>query len=83
MYGYPQGLLLRTVESGSPADKAGLTQYDIITEFDGKSVTTLTALQNVMRYYKAGETVTVKYYHMENNEYAEKTADVTLGSRNR
>lgn len=83
MYGYPQGLLLRTVESGSPADRAGLTQYDIITEFDGKSVTTLTALQNVMRYYKAGETVPVQYYHMEDNEYVEKTVDVTLGSRNR
>ena len=82
MYGYPQGLLLRTVESGSPADRAGLTQYDIITEFDGKSVTTLTALQNVMRYYKAGETVNIKYYHMENNEYVEKTTNVTLGSRN-
>lgn len=81
MYGYPQGLMLRTVEKGSPADAAGLSQYDIITSFDGKSVTTLTGLQNIMKYYRAGETVTVEYYHMENNEYAEKSTDVTLGSR--
>ena len=81
MYGYPQGLMLRTVEKGSPADNAGLSQYDIITSFDGKSVTTLTGLQNVMKYYKAGETVTIEYYHMENNEYTEKSTDVTLGSR--
>ena len=82
MYGYPQGLLLRTVEKGSPADQAGLTQYDIITSFDGKSVTTLSGLQNVMKYYKAGETVTIEYYHMDNNEYVEKSTEVTLGSRN-
>ncbi len=81
MYGYPQGLLLRTVEKGSPADNAGLTQYDIITSFDGKSVTTLTGLQNVMKFYKAGETVTVEYYHMEDNDYVMKSTDVTLGSR--
>ena len=81
MYGYPQGLMLRTVEKGSPADNAGLSQYVIITSFDGKSVTTLTGLQNVMKYYKAGETVTIEYYHMENNEYTEKSTDVTLGSR--
>ena len=81
MYGYPQGLMLRTVEKGSPADNAGLSQYDIITSFDGKSVTTLTGLQNVMKYYKAGETVTIEYYHMENNEYAERSTEVTLGAR--
>lgn len=82
MYGYPQGLMLRTVEKGSPADQAGLTQYDIITTFDGKSVTTLAGLQNVMNYYKAGETVTIEYYHMDNNEYVETSTEVTLGSRN-
>ena len=34
--GKPQGALVRSVESGSPADKAGMEAGDIITKFDGK-----------------------------------------------
>ncbi len=80
-YGYPQGVMIRSVENGSAAAQAGLSSYDIITAFDGKSVTTLTGLQGIMKYYKAGEEVKIDYYHMEDNEYVEKTATVTLGSR--
>jgi serine protease Do len=34
----PQGALVRNVESGSPADKAGLEAGDIILKFDGKTI---------------------------------------------
>ena len=78
-YGYPQGVMIRTVEDDSAADKAGLDSYDIITGFDGKSVTTLTGLQGIMKYYKKGETVDITYYHMEDNEYVQKTTQATLG----
>ena len=79
-YGYPQGVMIRAVEEGSAAEQAGLNSYDIITSFDGKSVTTLSGLQGIMQYYKKGETVDVNYYHMEGNEYVQKTAQVTLQS---
>ena len=36
--GKPQGALVRSVESGSPADKAGVEAGDIITKFDGKAI---------------------------------------------
>jgi serine protease Do len=36
--GKPLGALVRGVESGSPADKAGVEAGDIITRFDGKTV---------------------------------------------
>jgi serine protease Do len=36
--GRPQGALVRSVESGSPADKAGVEAGDIITKFDGKVI---------------------------------------------
>ena len=71
--------MIRTVEDDSAADKAGLDSYDIITGFDGKSVTTLTGLQGIMKYYKKGETVDITYYHMEDNEYVQKTTQATLG----
>jgi serine protease Do len=34
-----QGVLVRTVQTGSPADKAGIELGDIITEFDGWPIT--------------------------------------------
>ncbi|MGQ0708375.1 MAG: DegQ family serine endoprotease [Rhodoferax sp.] len=34
----PQGALVRAVESGSPADKAGVEPGDIIVRFDGKAI---------------------------------------------
>ncbi len=36
--GKPQGALVRSVEAGSPAEKAGVEAGDIITRFDGKTV---------------------------------------------
>lgn len=81
-YGYPQGILIRQVGEDSPAKKAGLTQYDILSSFDGQSVSSMDGFKNLLKYYKAGETVTIKYYHLENNEYKEKTAEVTLANAN-
>ena len=36
--GKPQGALVRGVETGSPAEKAGVEAGDIITKFDGKPI---------------------------------------------
>ena len=36
--GKPQGALVRSVESGGPAEKAGIEAGDIITRFDGKTI---------------------------------------------
>ena len=36
--GKPQGALVRSVEAGSPAEKAGVEAGDIITKFDGKTI---------------------------------------------
>ena len=81
-YGYPQGILIRQVASGSAAEKAGLGAYDIIVSFDDESISSMSELQNTMQYYKAGETVTIKYYHPEGTQYVLKSVDVTLGKKN-
>ena len=36
--GKAQGVLVRAIEEGSPADKAGMEAGDIITRFDGKAI---------------------------------------------
>ena len=79
MYGYPQGIMVRTVASGSAAEKAGLSAYDIIVGFDDQSIS---GLQSLLQYYSAGETVKVDYYHLEGSEYVLKSVEVTLGKKN-
>lgn len=80
-YGYPVGILIRTVADDSAADKAGLETYDIIVGFDDQTVTTMLGLTNMLQYYEAGEKVTIDYYHMEGSEYVLKSTEVTLGSK--
>lgn len=80
-YGYPVGILIRTVADDSAADKAGLETYDIIVGFDDQTVTTMSGLTNMLQYYEAGEKVTIDYYHMEGSEYVLKSMEVTLGSK--
>ena len=82
MYGYPQGIMVRTVASGSAAEKAGLSAYDIIVGFDDQSISTMSGLQSLLQYYSAGEAVKVDYYHLEGSEYVLKSVEVTLGKKN-
>ena len=52
--GKPQGALVRSVESGSPADKAGVEAGDIITKFDGKAIDKATDLPRMVGNTKPG-----------------------------
>jgi len=50
----PAGALVRSVESGGPADKAGVEPGDIITRFEGKPVDKSTDLQRMVGGTKPG-----------------------------
>ena len=52
--GKPQGALVRSVESGSPADKAGIEAGDIITRFDGKAIERASDLPRLVGNTKPG-----------------------------
>ncbi len=52
--GKPQGALVRGVEAGSPADKAGVEAGDIITRFDGKLIDKSTDLPRLVGNTKPG-----------------------------
>ena len=78
-YDMPKGVYITSVETGSAAERAGLQKGDIITKFDGTSVSALADLKEQIAYYKTGEQVEITYSTQENGQYVEKTATVTLG----
>ncbi len=80
-YGYPEGVYVATVYEGSPAEKAGVYMGDIITKCDGQTVSDITALQEMLSYYSAGETVTLTITRNVQGSLTELEVSVTLGTR--
>lgn len=74
--GFPAGVVVFSVNEGSPADDAGIQQYDIITAINGTSITSYEMLNSEKNKYEPGETITVTVYRNG------QTGDlpVTLGS---
>ena len=81
MFSMPEGAFVSSVQSGSPAEEAGLQKGDIIVDFDGQAITCRSDLNSKMEYYASGETVDITVYRADDGEYVEKTISVTLGSR--
>ena len=63
----PRGCIVREVESGAPAEAAGIKVGDIIVEVDGVVITDASALQQEILKHSANDTVTVKVYRAQNN----------------
>jgi serine protease Do len=55
-----KGALVAQVVSGSPAEKAGIEQGDVIVEFDGKEVTDSKDLPRIVASTPIGKAVTIK-----------------------
>ena len=60
--GRPQGALVRSVESGSPADKAGVEAGDIILRFDGKLIERASDLPRQVGNTKPGSRSTMTVF---------------------
>lgn len=80
-YNMPNGIYVTKVAEGSAAEKAGIQKGDILTEFDGKEVTSMENMQEILKYYKAGKKVKVKVQVADNSTYKEKELTVKLGKR--
>lgn len=60
--GKPQGALIRGVEEGSPAEKAGIEAGDIIIRFDGKAIEKASDLPRQVGNTKPGSRVSVTVF---------------------
>ena len=80
-YGIPTGVYVSDVTEGSGAQAAGLRRGDVITALDGRSVTDVSQLQELLQYYKAGQTVNLTVQSIIDNAYAEKTVSLTLSGQ--
>ncbi len=58
----PSGALIASVGEGSPADKAGLKEGDIVLEFDGKKIKTMRQLPKVVAATAVGKSVELKVW---------------------
>ena len=80
LYGIPTGAVITEIVENGPADQAGVKKGDILTELDGRSISSMAQLQDVLQYYAAGETVDLVVQRSDNGEYQTQTLSITLGS---
>ena len=79
MYNMPTGVYVSEVVSGGAAEAAGIEKGDVITKFDGSTISTTDGLKNMLQYYKAGETVTITVERVSKaGEYEAVNVEVTL-----
>jgi hypothetical protein len=73
----PGGVRITGVRAGSPAEKAGLTEGDILVRIGDKPIPDLQAMTDALRRHKAGDVVEIEYIR----EGARRTVAVTFGTR--
>lgn len=72
-----EGVYIVSVEPYSSAEKAGLKSYDVITEVDGKKITSMDELNEIKNSHKIGDIINLKIYR--DNNYVD--VQVTLGEQ--
>ena len=93
LYGMPEGALItgfsdeemegyEDVElTPSAAKDAGLRKNDIITGIEGQKISSADELQSLVKYYAAGDTVTITYQRITDGEWQESSAEVKLNAK--
>lgn len=79
-YDMPTGVYVTRVAANSGASKAGIKKGDIITSFNGRSITSMEEISDMMQYISAGSEVEVVVAQAKNN-YEETTLKVTLTNK--
>ncbi len=80
-YGWPIGVYVDSITEGSAAEKGGMLKGDIITKFDGETVSSISAFRKLLSYYEAGETITIIVQRYERGAFEEISLQVTLDTK--
>jgi serine protease Do len=72
-----KGALVLDVSKGSPAEKSGIQQGDVITAFDDKDITEMRHLPRMVAETKIGKTSSITYWRKN----ASKTVDILIGEQ--
>ncbi len=75
-YNYPQGAWISSVSAGGPAEKANLQTGDIITEYNGKTITSFNDLRAAVNSSSIGDKVTLTIYRTATKK--EITVEITV-----
>ncbi|MFV0557904.1 MAG: S1C family serine protease [Enterococcus sp.] len=70
------GVVVLSVENATPAEQAGLEQYDVITKIDNTDIETSTDLQSALYSKKVGDSIEITYYR--GDEEQTTTVDLTI-----
>ncbi len=81
LYDIPNGVYVTNVEDGSPAEDAGLQQGDIISEMDGVTISSTEGFEELLEYYRAGETVSMEILRANRGSYTSRTLSVTFSEQ--
>lgn len=79
-YDIPSGVYVTKVASNSGAGKAGIKKGDVITKFDGKEISSMEEISDMMQYISAGTKVKVTVAQSRNG-YKETELEVTLTNK--
>lgn len=79
IYGFPEGIYVKELKSGAPAEKGGIHTGDIIVEFNGQTVYTMEELQKVIANCKEGDKVKVVVYRQGiTGSYEKQELELTI-----
>ena len=79
-YDIPSGVYVTKVAANSGAGKAGIKKGDVITKFDGKEISSMEEISDMMQYISAGTKVKVTVAQSRNG-YKETELEVTLTNK--
>jgi S1-C subfamily serine protease len=75
--GQPGGVIVTNVQSGGPADKAGIKPGDVIVQINGQPTPTLSVLQGILAGLKPGDTASITIVQPDGTQM---TVQVTLAN---
>ena len=77
----PEGIYVFKINDDAPSKNSDLKEKDIIISFDDQAVKTVSELQELLRYTRAGQEVSIKVKRLDGGSYIEKEFKIKLDKK--